>query len=74
MSYKQKPVTGMSHTLKTHLERYPDIKVIVPEELAQSASDTPGMLSAERLSAPEMKSEVDTQLGDWSESSLINSD
>ena len=66
-----KATASMSY-VKTHLERYPDIKVIVPEELAQTASDTPDMFSAEGLSASEMTSEVDTQLGEWGESSLMN--
>ena len=68
----QAKATDSMAYVKAHLEMYPDIKVVVPEELAQSASDTPEMFSAEGLSEAEMSSEVVTQLGEWGESGLVN--
>ena len=58
--------------VKDHLERYPDIKVVVPEELSPFASDTPGVLSAEGISDTQMTEATKTQLQEWGESDLVD--
>lgn len=66
-----KATESMSY-VKEHLERYPDIKVVVPEDLAQSASGLPEVFSAGGLSDAEMTADVAAQLQEWGESALVN--
>lgn len=66
-----KATASMSY-VKEHLERYPDIKVVVPEELAQFASDTPGVLSTEGISVKEVTGATESQLQEWGESGLVD--
>ncbi len=66
-----KATASMSY-VKTHLERYPDTKVIVPEELGQSASEASEVFAAEGISNTRMTSEVDTQVQEWGEPFLKN--
>ena len=58
--------------VKDHLEKYPEIKVIVPEELSQSATDTAGVLAAEGVSHQQMKEVTETQVAEWGESGLVD--
>ena len=58
--------------VKEHLEKYPDIKVIVPEDLDRFASETPGVLSADGYSNKGMKEATESQLQEWGESDLVN--
>ena len=67
--------TKASNTIgyvREHLERYPDIKVVVPEELSQFASDTPGVLSADGITAKEVTDATKSQLAEWGESDLVD--
>ena len=66
-----KATESMSY-VKEHLERYPDIRVIVPEDLAQSASELQEVFSAGGLSDAEMTADVADQLREWGESALLN--
>ena len=66
-----KATASMSY-VKEHLERYPDIKVVVPEELAQFASDTPGVLSTEGISVKEVTGATESQVQEWGESGLVD--
>ena len=68
----QTKATNSVGYVKHHLERYPDIKVIVPEERGQFASETPGVLSAEGLSNEEMTEAAESQLQEWGESGLVD--
>ena len=58
--------------VKDHLDKYPGIKVIVPEERGQFASETPGVLSAEGLSNEEMTEAAKSQVQEWGESGLVD--
>ena len=58
--------------IKEHLEKYPDIKVVVPEELSSFASDTPAVLSAEGFSDRQMDKAAESQLQEWGESGLVD--
>ncbi len=58
--------------VKEHLEKYPEITVVVPEELGQFASDTPGVLSAQGVSGREVTGATESQLQEWGESDLVN--
>ncbi len=66
-----KATASMSY-VKGHLERYPNIKVVVPEELGQFASNTPGVHSAEGISLGEMTDDTRSQVQEWSESALTD--
>ena len=66
-----KATESMSY-VKEHLERYPDIRVVVPEDLAQSASELQKMFSAGGISDAEMTADVADQLREWGESALVN--
>ena len=66
-----KATESMSY-VKEHLERYPDIRVVVPEDLAQSASESQEMFSAGGLSDAEMTADVAAQLREWGESALVS--
>ena len=72
MDVLQAKATDSMSYVKTHLDRYPDIKVVVPEELAQSASEAQEVFSAVGLSDTEMTAEVRAQLQEWGESALVN--
>ena len=58
--------------VKEHLEKYPDIKVVVPEELEQFASETPDVLSADGISERGIAKATESQLEEWGESGLVN--
>ena len=58
--------------VKQHLADYPDIKVIVPEELNQFASETPSVLSADGFSNRGMQEATESQVQEWGESDLVN--
>ena len=64
-----KATDSMSY-VKTHLDRYPDIKVVVPEELGLSAAETQEVFSSVGLSDAEMTAEVYAQLQEWGETAL----
>ena len=66
-----KATASMSY-IKEHLEKYPDIRVIVPEEMGQFASNTPEVYSAEAMSLGEMTEDTKAHVQEWSESALTD--
>ena len=65
-----KATESMSY-VKEHLERYPDIKVVVPEDLSQFASEVPEVVSAEGMSLDDITGATAAQVQEWSESTLV---
>ena len=65
-----KATESMSY-VKEHLERYPDIKVVVPEDLSQFASEVPDVVSAEGMSLDDITGTTAAQVQEWSESTLV---
>ena len=66
-----KATASMSY-IKEHLEKYPDIRVIVPEEMGQFASNTPEVYSTAAMSLGEMTEDTKAQVQEWSESALTD--
>ena len=70
MGVLQAKATDSISYARTHLDKYPDIKVVVPRELVLSAPETTAVLSSSGLSDAVIPAERGAQLQEWGESVL----